>query len=151
MGKANKYAIRRVVVSFFLLLYLLVAALNSTIVQSYLGAVVSDYFSKEWGGKVRIGALHASPFSHVILDKIELISPTNDTIYYGDRITCPFISVPSTSVTAATTSTPSATPTANPASTSTSSSTTMPLAPPLIQHPPLKSSLSMSMNSASIT
>ena len=94
MGKANKYAIRRVVVSFFLLLYLLVAALNSTIVQSYLGAVVSDYFSKEWGGKVRIGALHASPFSHVILDKIELISPTNDTIYYGDRITCRFKEFP---------------------------------------------------------
>lgn len=73
-----------------LAVYLLVALLNTSLVQSYVGAVVGNYFSKEWGGKVRIGSIHASPFSHVILDKIELISPTNDTIYYGDRISCRF-------------------------------------------------------------
>ena len=75
---------------FFLGVYILIALLNTTVVQSFLGAAAGRYFSKEWGGKVRIGALHASPFSHLILDKIELISPTNDTIYFGDRITCRF-------------------------------------------------------------
>lgn len=74
----------------FMGIYLLVALLNTTVVQSFLGAAAGRYFSKEWGGKVRIGAIHASPFSHIILDKIELISPSNDTIYFGDRITCRF-------------------------------------------------------------
>ncbi len=79
------------IVGFLLMgIYLLIALLNTTVVQSYLGAAASNYFSKEWGGKVRIGALHANPFSHLILDKIELISPTNDTIFFGDRITCRF-------------------------------------------------------------
>ena len=90
MHKRAQYVVRRVVGYTLLSVYLLIAALNSTVVQSYIGAVVGNYFSKEWGGKVRIGALHASPISHVILDDIELISPTNDTIYYGERITCRF-------------------------------------------------------------
>lgn len=81
---------KRVVLGLLLGFYVLVALLNSTVVQSYLGAAVGSYFSKEWGGKVRIGALHFNPFSHIVLDKIELISPTNDTIYYGDRIACRF-------------------------------------------------------------
>ena len=82
--------LRRVVVGLLLGLYVLVALLNSSVVQSYLGATAGSYFSKEWGGKVRIGALHFSPFSHIVLNKIELISPSNDTIYYGDRIACRF-------------------------------------------------------------
>lgn len=86
----NKYTVRRLLSAVFMAAYVFIALLNSTVVQSYIGAAVGSYFSKEWSGKVRIGALHASPFSHVILDKIELISPTNDTIYYGDRITCRF-------------------------------------------------------------
>ena len=86
----TRRTIGRTVGFLFLGLYLLIALLNTTIVQSYLGAFAGKYFTQQWGGKVRIGALHASPFSHLILDKIELISPTNDTIYYGDRITCRF-------------------------------------------------------------
>ena len=88
--KKGLLILKRVVVWLLLGLYVLVALLNSTVVQSYLGAAVGSYFSKEWGGKVRIGALHFSPFSHIVLDKIELISPTHDTIYYGDRIACRF-------------------------------------------------------------
>lgn len=75
-------------------IYLLLALLNSSVVQSYIGAAAGSYFSKEWGGKVRIGAIHASLIDHVILEKIELISPTNDTIYYGDRIACRFKKFP---------------------------------------------------------
>ena len=90
MHKKALYVVRRIVGYTFLAIYLIIAALNSTVVQSYIGAAVGNYFSKEWGGKVRIGALHASPISHVILEDIELISPTNDTIYYGERIACRF-------------------------------------------------------------
>ena len=70
--------------------YVLVALLNSAVVQSYIGAAAGSYFSKEWGGKVRIGAIHFSPISHVILDNIELISPDNDTIFVGERLACRF-------------------------------------------------------------
>ncbi len=90
MYKKALYVTRRIVGYSLLAVYLLIAAVNSTVVQSYIGAVVGNYFSKEWGGKVRIGALHASPISHVILEDIELISPSNDTIYYGERIACRF-------------------------------------------------------------
>lgn len=86
--------VRRVALGLLLGLYVLTALLNSSVVQSYLGAAAGSYFSKEWGGKVRIGALHFSPLSHIVLDKIELISPTNDTIYYGDRIACRFRKFP---------------------------------------------------------
>ena len=92
--KKGLLIVRRVVVGLLLGLYVMVALLNSTVVQSYLGAIVGSHFSKEWGGKVRVGALHFSPFSHIILNKIELISPTNDTIYYGDRIACRFSHFP---------------------------------------------------------
>ena len=142
MHKRAQYVVRRVVGYTLLSVYLLIAALNSTVVQSYIGAVVGNYFSKEWGGKVRIGALHASPISHVILDDIELISPTNDTIYYGERITCRFKAVPfpwrraeaSTkyrSAMDATTSIHSATPRESRALIWTLSYTTLPSVPPL--------------------
>ena len=90
MHKKALYVVRRIVGYSLLSVYLIIAALNSTVVQSYIGAAVGNYFSKEWGGKVRIGALHASPISHVIMEDIELISPSNDTIYYGERIACRF-------------------------------------------------------------
>ena len=89
-NKKGLNIIRRIPAGLLLGLYVLVALLNSSVVQSYLGAAAGNYFSKEWGGKVRIGALHFNPWSHIVLNKIELISPTNDTIYYGDRISCRF-------------------------------------------------------------
>ncbi len=69
-----------------LLLYVAVALLNYSLVQSYLGAAAGNYFSKEWGGTVRIGSLHAMPFDHLILDDILLVSPTNDTIFKGETL-----------------------------------------------------------------
>lgn len=74
----------------FLVCYVTVAILNFSIVQSYLGAKASAYFSSEWGGKVRIGALHFGPFSHLMIDDIELISPTQDTLFTGEAIRCSF-------------------------------------------------------------
>ena len=63
-----------------LLLYIAVALLNYSVVQSYLGAAAGHYFSKQWGGTVHIGAIHAMPLDHVILDNILLVDPLGDTI-----------------------------------------------------------------------
>ena len=71
-------------------IYVLVAMLNSSLVQTWIGAVAGSYFSGEWGGKVRIGAVDVNPFSHAVLYNIELVSPTDDTIFVGRRIDCRF-------------------------------------------------------------
>lgn len=75
-------------------LYVMTAMLNSSLVQSYLGAAAGSYFSHEWGGKVRIGAVDVNPFSHAVLYNIELISPTNDTVFVGERLDCRFHQFP---------------------------------------------------------
>lgn len=90
MRKDRKHIIWRGIGLLFLGLYVLVALLNFTVVQSYIGAAVGAHFSKEWGGTVKIGAMHFSPISHVVLNDVELISPTNDTIFDGELIACRF-------------------------------------------------------------
>lgn len=89
-NKDRKHIIWRGIGFLFLGLYVLVALLNFTVVQSYIGAAVGSHFSKEWGGKVKIGAIHFSPISHVVLNDVELISPTDDTIFDGELISCRF-------------------------------------------------------------
>lgn len=42
---------------FFLFVYILVALLNSTLVQSFTAAKVAEHFSKEWKTKLSIGCL----------------------------------------------------------------------------------------------
>ena len=64
----------------FIFLYLLIAILNSTIVQSFLAAKVSDYFSKEWQAKVSIGGLEIRPLLTVGLKDVYLENPQKDTI-----------------------------------------------------------------------
>ena len=62
------------------MLYVTVAVLNYSIVQSYIGTVAGYRLSQEWGGEVKIGALHVMPWDHVILNNVLLVSPDNDTI-----------------------------------------------------------------------
>ncbi len=64
----------------FIFIYLFVAILNSTIVQSFLAAKVSDYFSKEWKAKVSIGGLEIRPLLTVALKDVYLENPQRDTI-----------------------------------------------------------------------
>ena len=94
MAKFDKYTVRRLVGFLFLGIYLLVAMLNFSWVQSFVGIKVGQKMSAEWGGKVRIGAIHFSPISHVILDDVELISPSNDTIFECEELTCRFTHFP---------------------------------------------------------
>ena len=63
-----------------LTVYVAVAAVNYSVVQSYIGTAAGDYFSKEWGGKVRIGSLGVMPLDHVILHEVLLVAPDGDTV-----------------------------------------------------------------------
>lgn len=74
----------------FVVVYVVIALCNYSIVQSYLGALASHHFTQEWGGKVKIASLHANPLGYVRLRGIELISPTEDTIFAGEAINCQF-------------------------------------------------------------
>ena len=64
----------------FIFLYLFIAILNSTIVQSFLAAKASDFFSKEWKAKVSIGGLEIRPFLTVGLKDVYLENPNKDTV-----------------------------------------------------------------------
>ena len=70
----------------FLVLYVAVALLNYSLVQSYLGSSAGNYFSKQWGGKVSIGSLHISPFDHLVAHNILLVAPDNDTILDAESL-----------------------------------------------------------------
>ncbi len=63
-----------------LIVYIVVALASYSIVQSYLGSAVGSYFSKEWGGKVSIGSLSASPWHHLVLHNVKLEAPDGDKI-----------------------------------------------------------------------
>lgn len=77
-----------------LLVYVLVALANYSIVQSLVGSYVSSFFSKEWGGKVKIGSLGCNPFNHLVLRDVELINPANDTICTAHTIAIRFDKFP---------------------------------------------------------
>lgn len=84
----------RVLAVLGLTVYVAVALVNYSIVQSFLGSVASDYFSKEWGGTVKIGSLHAMPFDHLTLDNLLLVSPDGDTILDSERLSVRFKKFP---------------------------------------------------------
>ena len=63
-----------------LALYVVVAVLNYSVVQSYVGTVAGGYFSREWGGEIKIGALHAMPWDHLILHDVLMVDPGGDTL-----------------------------------------------------------------------
>ncbi len=80
----------RVLLGLLLTVYVAVALVNYSVVQSYLGTVAGNRLSQEWGGEVKIGALHAMPFDHLILNNVLLVSPTGDTILDVERLRCSF-------------------------------------------------------------
>lgn len=92
--KKTRKIISRVLLTLGLTIYIIIALANYSIVQSYAGAVASSYFSKEWGGKLSIGSLHAMPFDHLILDNVLWISPTNDTLFNGESVRVSFEKFP---------------------------------------------------------
>lgn len=75
-----------VLVALFLLVYLLVAILNSSLVQSFAAAKASEYFSKEWKTKVSIGALEIRPLLTVALKDVYLEDRKGNVIADADYI-----------------------------------------------------------------
>ena len=84
----------RVAVGLLLTVYVAVALLNYSVVQSYLGTAVGNHFSREWGGTLKIGALHAMPWDHLILNDVLLVSPDEDTIFRAERLRVHFKKFP---------------------------------------------------------
>lgn len=89
MNKVWKIA-GRVLLGLLLVVYIAVAAVNYSVVQSYLGAAAGRYFSSEWGGEVKIGALHFMPWDHLILNNVLLVAPDGDTILNVERLSTGF-------------------------------------------------------------
>ena len=64
----------------FVAVYVVVALVNYSLVQSLAGSVASNWLSQKSGGVVRIGSMGCNPFNHLILRNVELINPDNDTV-----------------------------------------------------------------------
>lgn len=82
--------ISRILAALALTVYVVIALVNYSVVQSFAGAVAGNYFSKEWGGELSIGSLHAMPFDHLILDHVLWVSPTGDTLFDGESVRVSF-------------------------------------------------------------
>ncbi len=85
---------KRFFVGIFLVVYVVVALLNYTLVQSVAGSVVSDYFSREWGGRVKVGSIGCNPFNHLVLRNVELVTPTDDTVCMASKMVFRFNKFP---------------------------------------------------------
>ncbi len=76
------------------MVYITVALVNSSLVQSFIGSVASDYFSKEWGGKIKIGSIGCNPIDHLVLRNVEMVNPDNDTICTAHTVAIRFSKFP---------------------------------------------------------
>ncbi|MBO4307715.1 MAG: translocation/assembly module TamB domain-containing protein [Bacteroidales bacterium] len=77
-----------------LTIYVIVALLNYTLVQSVCGSYASDYVSRRSGGIVRIGSLSFDPFNHLVARDILLVSPDGDTVCEARRVSARFSEFP---------------------------------------------------------
>ncbi len=75
-------AILRIISGVLIFLYIVIALLNTTVVQSFTAAKVADFFSKEWKTKVSIGALNVSPFITAGIKDIYVEDLQKDTLCY---------------------------------------------------------------------
>ncbi|MDO5760988.1 MAG: hypothetical protein Q4Q06_08170, partial [Bacteroidota bacterium] len=66
----------------FVVVYLMIALLNTTIVQSFTAAKVAEFFSKQWNTKVSIGSLNVSPFLHAGVKDVYVEDLQQDTLAY---------------------------------------------------------------------
>lgn len=76
----------KTILSVLLFVYVLVALLNTTVVQSFTAAKVADFFSKEWNTKFSIGALNVIPFIHAGIKDIYLEDQQGDTLLCASYI-----------------------------------------------------------------
>ncbi|MBP1645923.1 MAG: hypothetical protein H6Q16_1498 [Bacteroidetes bacterium] len=80
----------------FILVYFIIAFLNTSIVQSILAVKLSDYFSKEWKTEFRVGAVSINIFDGVALKDVYLEDRKGDTILYADNVSAKLLRLPTT-------------------------------------------------------
>ncbi len=76
--------------------YIIIALVNYSFVQTLLGVGVSTYFSKEWNAKVQIASINLNILDHLILRGVELYTPQGDTVIIAERISIRFDEFPIT-------------------------------------------------------
>ena len=83
-----------VLLATLLAVYVCVALLNYSVVQSVICSVVGQRLSAQWGGKVKIGSLHADPFNHLIANNLLIVAPDGDTVLDAGRLRVQFDGFP---------------------------------------------------------
>lgn len=79
----------------FLFVYIFLALLNTSVVQSITAAKLADYLSKEWKTEFRIGALSINIFDGVGLYDVYLADQKGDTILLADKLSVKLLALPS--------------------------------------------------------
>ena len=77
-----------------LALYVVVALLNYSVVQSVAGSIVGKRLSAAWGGEVKIGSIHVDPWNHLVANNLLMVSPDNDTILDAELLRVSFSKFP---------------------------------------------------------
>ena len=77
-----------------LAVYICVALLNYSVVQSAIGSEAGRRLSEAWGGEVRIGSVHINPFYHLIANELLMVAPDGDTIFNGETLRVRFKGFP---------------------------------------------------------
>jgi len=86
--------IGRIFLGVFIFVWLLVALLNTTPVQSFLAARVADYFAKQWNTKVHIGAISVTPFINAGIKDIYVEDLNKDTLLSASYIEANLMNIP---------------------------------------------------------
>ncbi len=84
----------RVLLGMLIFVWLVIAFVNTTPVQSFMAAKVADYFSKEWNTKVKIGALSVTPFINAGIKDIYIEDLNKDTLLYAEYIQANLSEIP---------------------------------------------------------
>lgn len=74
--------------------YVIVALLNMSVVQSVAGSWAGNWLSNETGGTFKIGSLGCNLMGRLVLRDVEMIDPSGDTICQAGKITVSFDGFP---------------------------------------------------------
>ena len=78
----------------FLAVYIVVALVNYSVVQHFIGIAASSYFSQEWNTHVSVKSVNFNILDHVILRGIEMYTPEGDSVFVGEKIAVRFNEFP---------------------------------------------------------
>lgn len=95
MSKRIFKILKRLILSVLLTTYVVIALINMGPVQSFLAARVADFFSKEWGTEVKIGAFGVNIFHHVSLRDVLVRDLSGDTLVAAEHIYASLGGIPS--------------------------------------------------------